>query len=129
MEKKPTLKPSEMISDFLNYVDFANREYKSAYDNVNNEDKSLQDYVHAIEFSKDKAERNRQATALQRSRRYRRAEKDKTLLYGELVKFFEDSNNRACLNRLRQLLGKQRKEEEYIFGSRTYKKRGGDHNG
>ena len=129
MKEKPTLKPSEVISDFLNYVDFAYREYKSAYDNVNNEDKSLQDYVHAIEFSKDKAERNRQATALQRSRKYRRTEKDKALLYEELIKFFDDNSNRATLNRMRQLLGKQRKEEEYIFGSRTYKKRGGGNNG
>ena len=129
MEKDPTRKPSEVISEFLNYVDFAIREYKSAYENVNIEDKSLQDYVHAIEFARDKSERNRQATALQRSRRYRRAEKDKTLLYGEIEKFFEDSNNRAFLNKLRQLLGRQRKEEEYLTGNRVYKKRGGDNNG
>jgi len=43
----------------------------------------------------------------------------------KLVKFFEDQKNRDTLNRLRQLLGQQRKEEEYLLGERTYKPRAG----
>lgn len=39
------------------------------------------------------------------------------------MKFFEDQNHKATLNKMRQLLGKQRKEEEYLAGERTYKPR------
>lgn len=113
--------PSEYISEFLSFLDQACSEYQSAFDAVSKEDKKVQDYIHMIEFAADKAERNRNATALQRSRRYRRAEKDKTILYGEVIKFCDE--NRKFLNSLRQLLGRQRKEEEYLHSSRTYKKR------
>ena len=40
-----------------------------------------------------------------------------------LVKFFEDQNHKTTLNKMRQLLGRQRKEEEYLAGERTYKPR------
>lgn len=113
--------PSECISDFLSFLDHACSEYQSASDVVSKEDRKVQDYIHMIEFAADKAERNRNATALQRSRRYRRAEKDKTILYDEVIKFCDE--NRKFLNSLRQLLGRQRKEEEYLHSNRTYKKR------
>lgn len=115
--------PSEMLSSFLAFIDQASKEYHLASDEVGKEDKKVQDYIHMIEFAQDKAERNRNATALQRSRRYRREQKDKTILYGEIVRFFEDPPNRKFLNALKQLLGKQRKEEEYLKGDRVYHKR------
>ena len=59
----------------------------------------LQDLVHAMEFAVDKSER--------------------------IVKFFEEQKNRDTLNRMRQLLGQQRKEEEYLDGERVYKPRVG----
>ena len=43
--------------------------------------------------------------------------------YELIVKFFEDQNNRRTLNQLKQLLGQQRKEEEYLSRERTYKPR------
>ena len=51
--------------------------------------------------------------------------KDMAKMNEKLVKFFEDQKNRDTLNRLRQLLGQQRKEEEYLLGERTYKPRAG----
>lgn len=74
---------------------------------------------------KDRNERNRIATSLQQSRRTRRINKDMAKMNEKLVKFFEDQKNRDTLNRLRQLLGQQRKEEEYLLGERTYKPRAG----
>ncbi len=115
--------PSELLSSFLAFIDQVSKEYRLASDEVGKEDKKVQDYIHMIEFAQDKAERNRNATALQRSRRYRREQKDKTILYGEIVKFFEDPSNRRCLNNLKQLLGRQRKEEEYLKSDRIYHKR------
>lgn len=90
---------------------------------VSEEDKRLQDLLHAMEFAKDRAERNKVATRLQQSRKTRRNNKDLVKMNEKLVKFFEDQKNRDTLNRLRQLLGQQRKEEEYLLGERTYKPR------
>lgn len=44
-------------------------------------------------------------------------------LYEKIVRFSEDQSNRRTINLLRQLLGQQRKEEEYLQGNRIYKKR------
>lgn len=92
---------------------------------MNEEDRRLQDLVHAMEFAVDKSERNRVATKLQQSRKYRRQNKDIVKRNERIVKFFEEQKNRDTLNRMRQLLGQQRKEEEYLDGERAYKPRVG----
>lgn len=115
--------PSEQLTNFLNFIDACISRYKYAFDNVGQEDKRLQDLLHEIEFAPNKAERNKIATKLQRSRRIRRENKDEVKLYEKIAKFFEDKRNKDALNQLRQLLGQQRKEEEYIFSDRTYKPR------
>ncbi len=117
------IKPSKHLEDFLNFLDQCSREYQYAFDNMSKEDKRLQDLLHEIEFAADKAEKNRAATSLQRSRRERRKNKDMVKLYERIVKFSEDQSNRRTINLLRQLLGQQRKEEEYLQSNRTYKKR------
>ena len=115
--------PAEALEDFLNYVDAAASEYRGAYDAVNTEDRRLQDLLHEMEFAADKNERNRTATKLQQSRKLRRENKDVVKRNERLVKFFEEQKNRETLNRMRQLLGQQRKEEEYLNSERIYKKR------
>ena len=117
------VKPSKNLEDILNFLDQCAREYQYAFENMSTEDKRLQDLLHELEFAADKAERNRVATSLQRSRRERRKSKDMVKLYERIVKFKEDQNNRRTINLLRQLLGQQRKEEEYLRSNRTYKKR------
>ena len=120
-DKKRT--PAEALEDFLNYYYSSVLEYRYACDMVSEEDKRLQDLLHAMEFAKDRSERNKVATRLQQSRKSRRNNKDLVKMNEKLVKFFEDQKNRDTLNRLRQLLGQQRKEEEYLLGERTYKPR------
>lgn len=115
--------PSKSLENFLNFLDQCVKEYQYAYDNVSREDKRLQDLLHEMEFATDRAERNRIATRLQNSRRERRKNKDIVKLYERMVKFQEDQNNRRTLNLLSQLLGQQRKEEEYLRSKRVYKKR------
>ena len=117
------IKPSKQLEDFLNFLDQCAKEYKYASDNMSKEDKRLQDLLHEIEFAADKAERNRVATSLQKSRKERRKHKDIVKLYERIVKFSEDQDNRRTFNLLRQLLGQQRKEEEYLQSNRAYKKR------
>ena len=117
------INPSKELENFLNFLDQSAKEYQYAYDKVSQEDRRLQDLLHEVEFAADRAERNRVATKLRSSRRERRKNKDIVKLYERIVRFTEDQNNRRIINQLRQLLGQQRKEEEYLQSKRVYKKR------
>lgn len=115
--------PADHLTAFLNFVDRCCADYRAAYEAVSTEDKRLQDLLHEMEFASDKAERNRAATKLQHSRRERRRNKDIMQMNELVVKFFDEKGNRDTLNRMRQLLGRQRKEEEFLFSERVYKPR------
>lgn len=115
--------PAESLEEFLNVVDHCYQEYQMAQEAVSREDKRLQDLLHELEFAKEKGERNRVATKFQSSRRERRKHKDIIKRNELVVKFFEEKPHRDTLNKLRQLLGRQRKEEEYLSSERIYKPR------
>lgn len=114
---------SEAVQGFLDYIDWCRDAYQLAHDAVGKEDKRLQDLLHELEFAEDKAERNRVATKFQRSRRERRRKKDEVMRIELIVQFFEEPQNRKVLNNLRQLLGRQRKQEAFLNGKREYKPR------
>lgn len=115
--------PSEVLQGFLDYVDQIKSEYQSAREAVGKEDKRLQDLLHELEFAEDKAARNRVATKFQRSRRERRRYKDEVQRLELLIDFFDSQNHKATINKMRNLLGVQRKREEYLNGERHYKPR------
>ena len=115
--------PAQHLEDFLNAVDQCAKDYQYSSGIVSEEDKRLLDLVHEMEFAADSKERNRVATRMQKSRVLRRQNKDIVKQNELLVKFFEEPENRKVLNKLRQLLGRQRKEEEYLASDRTYKPR------
>ena len=81
--RKRDKEPSEVLADFLNYIDQCRRDYQAAHDAVGMEVKRLE----------------------------------------LIVKFFDEPNPKNTLNKMRQLLGKQRKEEEYLNGERHYNNR------
>ena len=117
--------PSERMKEFLDFIDRCHAEYQLAYDAVSEEDKKLQDLLHKLEFSTNTAEKNRVATSLKNSRRERRRNKD-IVKRNELIGgFFREKSHKDTLNKLRQLLGRQRKEEEYLASDRVYKPRAG----
>ena len=107
MQNKKT--PAEQLSEFLNFINQCHTEYQIASEALNEEDKRLQDLLHEMEFASNKAERNKVATRLQ--------------LNEQVVRFFEEKPHRDTLNKMKQLLGRQRKEEEYLFGERVYKQK------
>lgn len=115
--------PAEQLSEFLNFVEQSYADYQIASEALKEEDRRLQDLLHEMEFAADKAERNRVATKLQKSRRERRKNKDTVKLNEQVVRFFEEKPHRDTLNKMKQLLGRQRKEEEYLFGERVYKQK------
>lgn len=114
---------SEVITNFLNYIDRVKAEYQAAHTAVGIEDKRLQDLLHALEFAEDENEKRRAGTRLQQSRRERRRRKDDVKRLRLLAEFWNEPENKKTLNRLRQLLGRQRKEEEYLNSERVYKPR------
>lgn len=114
---------SEVLSEFLGFLDACESQYQAARDAVSLEDRRLQDLLHELEFAQDKAERNRVATKFQRSRRERRKQKDEVQRLELIVNFFNEQNNKNTVKKMRQLLGRQRKEEEFLKGKRVYKPR------
>ena len=114
---------SEVLSGFLDFLDECERQYQTARDAVGLEDRRMQDLLHELEFAQDKAERNRVATKFQRSRRERRRQKDEVQRLELIVNFFNEQNHKNTVKKMRQLLGRQRKEEEFLKGKRVYKPR------
>lgn len=115
--------PSEVLQGFLDYIDQIKAEYQSAREAVGKEDKRLQDLLHELEFAEDKAARNKVTTKFQRSRRERRRYKDEVQRLELLIDFFDSQNHKTTINKMRNLLGAQRKREEYLNGERHYKPR------
>lgn len=119
-------KPSEVLEEFLSYIDDVKTEYEKAFAIVGEEDKRLQDLLHALEFAPNKQERNKIATQFQRSRRRRRKAKDTVLELERVYEFQKDQANKPFLKRLRGTITQQKGTEQYLAGQREYKKRVGD---
>ena len=100
MEKKP----SEFITELLDFLESSEREYEAAYTEVGEEDCRVQ-------------------TFLQQSRRKRRKAKDKVQLYENVHKFYTDKQNAQLLKAMRRLLTEQNTVEKYLFGKREFKNR------
>ena len=120
---KTEKQPSEVLSEFLNYIDRCRYEYQNAHDAMKREDKRLQDLLHEMEFAEGENAKRRAGTKLQQSRRNRRRQKDDMMRLELIVQFFEEPTAKSAVNKMRQLLGRQRKQEEYLNGERHYNKR------
>lgn len=123
MEK---LKPSEVLENFLSYMERAKAEYEENFVIVGEEDKRLQDLLHALEFAPNKQERNKIATQFQLSRKKRRKAKDKVLELEKIYDFQKDQTNRPFFKKLKGTLTQQKGTEQYLASQREYKKRVGD---
>ena len=112
--------PAAELEHFLKFVETCKEEHGSSYAIMQQEEMKVQDFLHAIEFAQDKKERNRIATQLQASRRNRRKHKDIVIKNELIVNFFDDPKNREIISKMQKLLHRQRSEENYLFGDRSY---------
>ena len=119
MEKKP----SEQLEDFLEFAKVCQEMYQISFSYVGDEDKRLQDLLHTLEFTDNKYDLHNEALKLWNSRRVRREHKDTAKMYETFAQYFQSQSGQKFLNELRQLLGKQRKAEQYLEGHREYRKR------
>lgn len=116
-------KPSEIIAEFLNFLESAKNEFESAYADVGAEDRKEQTFLHDLEFAPNKNERNKVATRFQQSRRKRRKAKDRAQLYEYISDFYTDKQNQNLIKSLRRLQNEQIAREKYLFGNREFKNR------
>lgn len=117
--------PSDVIAGFLDYMDQIGPEYDLEKEQMKKEQDKEPDFLHDFEFAKDKSERNRLATELHHSRVCRRMHKDRMQELEYVINFLRDPANKKFMSTLRQLLGNQRKREEYLHGDRHYNRRSG----
>ncbi|MFR2773229.1 MAG: hypothetical protein ACLTF1_10015 [Clostridium sp.] len=115
--------PSKQLESFIKFAEDCQENYSIFYSCVGDEDKRLQDLLHALEFTDNKYDMHNEALKLWMSRRERRVKKDAALLNREIAEYFQEGNGKKFLNELRQLLGRQRKAEQYLEGHREYRKR------
>ena len=120
------LKPSEILEQFLNYLENVKEEYEANFAIVGEEDRRLQDLLHALEFAPNKQERNKIATQFQQSRKRRRKAKDKVMELEKVYEFQKDQANRPVLKRMKTVVTQQKGNEQFLAGPREYKKRVGD---
>ena len=120
------LRPSQVIENFISYIESVKTEYEENFAIVGEEDKRLQDLLHALEFAPNKQERNKIATQFQHSRKRRRKAKDKVLELEKIYEFQKDQSNKPFLKKLKATLQQQKGTEQYLSGQREYKKRVGD---
>lgn len=104
---------SEELKRFLDFVKESQDLYETAKKNMQQEDRRLQDFLHAIEFEPTAKKRSKVCTRLHKSREERRRYKDLVEETEDLVKFFEEPQNKKTLDKMVQLLGKLRKVEKY----------------
>ena len=121
---KPEKLPSEIISDFLEYMESCQTNFQENRDAVEKADKQVSAFAHEFEFADGKAERNKLATAFQMQRKSRRKAKDAMLLYEKISKFASSQENKAFLRKLKGLVKEQETTEQYLRSERVYKRKG-----
>lgn len=119
-------KPSEVIEEFLSFLESANAEHIECDQTVDLCGKRNIDYLHDMEFAKDKGERNRIATKIHNNQVNRRIAKDRALELEKPAAFFVDKSNKAFIGQLRRLLKEQKEREKYLENEREYVRRAGD---
>lgn len=107
-------KPSEYISEFLNFVTDARTKYILYAEEERKQEQLTQDYLHSLELDGLKRdERSKIATKLVTNRKDRRYYKDRFEEFSPIVEFFDESTNKKVLNLMTKVLGDTRKIESY----------------
>ena len=127
------LNVSKRIEDFCNFYNEMNKSYTYYYQRVNDCDKLKCDLLHKLELGdyKDRNEKQRLLTQIERCLKDRRYYKDRVEEMEPFIHIFKDpdksqDNKNRCaittMNNLTNCLGQVRKMEAY-HADRTYKPR------
>lgn len=114
---------SVCLSDFINLVTEAQKDYWWNYEEVNRLDHLTQDYLHELELNGlDYRGRAKVATKLRDCRQLRRASKDTVEVLEPLIGFLDSEKGKHLLNLLKETLGKTRRVESYME-NRSYRRK------
>lgn len=107
------IKYSEHLSQFLNFLESAKKDYFWYEDEMAKQEALTQDYLHQLELEHlNYSERAKIATKLAACRKARREAKDKVTILLPIINY--SSVYEKSLNQLKETLGKVRKEERTI---------------
>ena len=106
-------KYSEHLSQFLNFLESAKKDYSWYEDELSKQEALTQDYLHQLELEHlNYSERAKIATKLAACRKARREAKDIITILNPIINY--SSVYEKSLNQLKETLGKVRKEEKAI---------------
>ena len=108
-----TMKISENLKLFLDFIREVESYYPLALEEMHKEEKRTQDFLHAIEFEPHAEERSKIATKMRASRIARRENKDIVEELEPIIDFLSVQSNKKAIDQLTQLLGRIRKVEKY----------------
>lgn len=120
---KAEKKPSEIVQDFIEFLDNSKTEYEEAkarcdkYDSI---DRHIY-WAHKFELASDKNERNRLATAYQKERLDRRACKNTVDRLKAIHDFVCSDNNKSTIKRMKGMIQVQKSQEDYLDSEKEYK--------
>ena len=115
--------PSEVLTAFLEYINDCREQYQAAHEAVKTEERRLQDLLHELELAEGENAKRRAATKLRNSRRQRRRKKDEAMRLELIVNFFDEPAHKNSINKMKQLVKRQKKQEEFLDGERHYNQR------
>ena len=102
--EKDYMRNFQVLTDFINTLDNAEKAFKELYDRVGELDRETSDMLHDFEFDKFyRTEGHRKARHLKAIRQERRAAKNTMELLYPLKEFAR--NNRALKNNVKRILG------------------------
>ena len=114
---------SEFIKGLITALEDARAEYDFCSNRVNDLDYLTQDYLHKLELEDlDYPSRAKVATAIAKTRKERRACKNRAEVLQPLIDYITSEKGKTMLNLLKEVLGKTRKAEERQK-TRTYTNR------
>lgn len=106
---------SETISQFIDMMENAKKDYEWNNAERQRMESLTQDYLHSLELGNlSYKERAKIATKLALCRQERREHKDMALALEPLVTFIDSDKGKQMLNLMREALGKTRKIEAYM---------------
>ena len=113
----------EALTEFLEYINDCREQYQAAHESVKTEERRLQDLLHELELAEGENAKRRAATKLRNSRRQRRRKKDEAMRLELIVNFFDEPAHKNSMNKMKQLVKRQKKQEEFLDGERHYNQR------
>lgn len=105
-------KYSAKLADFLNFVTESIVEYSRHERECKAQEDLTQDILHELELG-PADNKNKLATKLKNARKERRIHKDYCEIHEALVLYFETPEGRVARNKLTEILGGMRKQEQH----------------